>query len=139
MKKKTITTDSRGNIVNYYGFHVADDISKKHCCIQLTDTPTPFSAALLVNGDVFATVDYSRFILENLKRHEVVYTENYIWNYIYSECRKVLPRRLIFIDQLTVDNASVAGNLCDFVPEADLVVEDYFSDREMAGINEFND
>lgn len=139
MKKKIIKRDSRGNIVNYYGFHVTDEVHKKQCYVQLTNIPNPLSVALLVNGEVIATIDYSRFTLENLRKHEVVYSENYIWNYIYSECRKHLPRRLIFIDQLTADNSSVAGDLCDFIPEKDLVVDDYFFDREMAGINEFND
>lgn len=130
-KKRRIERNERGELIKWYGFWASADPSLERCYIDFCTTPEPYTVSLFLDGQEIANIDCYSLCKDNIREKSVVHTENEIVDYIYNECRKIVPHRKIYVDEALADIISVAGCFEDFMSEEELAVDQFFLEKEL--------
>ena len=130
-KRKKIEMDENGKVVKWYGFWVTEDIYKEDYYIDFFKSGGLLEVALCLKDEIVAVINYAELYLENAKEGKVIHTENEIMNYIYTECRKHVKCRKIFVNEIDTELIKVAGGEDIFMSDEERKLDDYFFEREM--------
>ena len=130
-KRKKIEMDENGKVVKWYGFWVTEDIYKEDYYIDFFKSGGLLEVALCLKDEIVAVINYAELYLANAKEGKVINTENAIMNYIYTECRKHVKFKKIFVGEIETELIKVAGGEDIFMSDEERKLDDYFFEREM--------
>lgn len=133
-QRRSIIRDERGNMIRWYGFWVSDDAEEENCHIEFTYAG---EVELYRYEDLIETISYMHMTVANMSTGsepgKVVYTENQIADYIYSECRKYEKNLKIYVDRSDVEygiGSAIAGIDYEFQTKTERDINEYFLERD---------